>query len=106
MWSTLRALWELVSWIRAQRKAINENAEAYFSMERADNWRLFMEQAFKALEDGPANPNFSKLPRIVKWLCSLSQVDETIGRFGQRWLKSGKLAVSDPVLRAPMYNAH
>lgn len=97
---------EAIRWLYKQKKQIECSADAYFTEARAARWRLLLETTFKALEDGEANPNFKRLPKIVRWLCGPTKVDNVVGRFGQRLLKSGKLDRGDPVLRQPVYQAH
>lgn len=111
MWAVFRnigAVIEMVKWVLEQKKQIEQNADGYFSDERAARWRLWLEMLFKTMEDGEANPNFKNLPRVVRWLCGPTRVDNYVGRFGQRLLKSNKLERHDPVLRQPLpvYPAH
>lgn len=94
---------EAIRWLYRQKKEIERDANAYFSDARAEKWRLCAEVLFKTLEDGEANPNFKSLPKAVRWICGPTRVDNYVGRFGQKVLKSGKLERSDPVLRHPIY---
>lgn len=97
---------KLIRRVLVEKKKLEADARGYLSHERAVAVRLWLERMFKALEDGPANPNFAKLPKIVRWFCAGTTVDNDIGVFGQDMLKSGKLERSDPSLRKPMYPVH
>ena len=101
--ATIGAGIEAIRWLYRQKRQIEKDADAYFSDHRAENWRLKAEVLFKALEDGEANPNFKNLPKLVRWLCGPTRVDNYAGRFGQKLLKSGKIERSDPALRQPVY---
>lgn len=96
----------LIRRVLAEKKKLEANSKAFLSQERAKKARLWLEQMFKALEDGPANPNYARLPKIVRWFCAGTTIDNDIGRFGQDILKSEKLSRSDPVLRQPIYPVH
>jgi len=91
---TLITAWQLWRWISKQRKAIETNAEAYFSDKNALALRLKLERLFKALEKG----DLQHVPKPVQWLLGQTEVDNCIGAFGQMVLKSTKLWEDDPVL--------
>jgi len=103
---SISALWQLIKWIRAEKKKLEANADAYLTAERADEWRLNAEKIFHALASG--NGNFDKLPRIVKWFFGATTADNRFGTFGLQILKSKKLKEHDPVLGEPIkaYPAH
>jgi hypothetical protein len=89
---------QIVRFVLAEKKKLEANTAAYLSVERADRVRLILETLCKTLEDGDVNHNWSRLPRGVQWLCRGTRIDEYIGAFGRRVLKSNKLAVNDTVL--------
>jgi hypothetical protein len=90
---------QIVRFVLAEKRKLEANTAAYLSVQRADRVRLILETLCQTLEDGEANPNWLQLPRGVQWLCRGTRIDEYIGAFGRRVLKSGKLATNDPVLR-------
>lgn len=91
--------YKAVRFVLNEKKKMEADAKAYLSPERAKQLRLWLERLFKALEDGPANPNFARLPKVVRWFCGATEIDSYAGLFGQSVLKSTKLAESNPVLR-------
>lgn len=101
----LGAVWQIVRWLLAQKKAMEANADAFLSDDRAREWRLFCEKVFYAMEHG--NGNLTMLPKWTRWFFSQTTLDNRIGRFGQVVLKSSKLAADDPTLKEfPNYPAH
>ena len=109
MFTTIVALWNAASWIRAEKKILESNAEAYLTEERAKEWRLQAEKIFWALETGNGNEEhifFSRLPRIVKWFFGATKADNHLGHFGKHFLKSEKLENGDGDLEQPLYQTH
>jgi len=100
----LKATWRLFKAIRAEKKKLEANAQAYLSPERAKALRLWLEKMFLALEQGEVNPNFARLPKVVRWFCAGTEVDRHIGRFGQHTLKSEKLALGSHLLQSDIDN--
>jgi hypothetical protein len=100
MFQGIWALIKAIKWVFAEKKALETDAKAYLSPGRAAEARLWLERLFLALEQGDANPNFEKLPKFVRWFCGGTQIDNYIGTFGQRVLKSQKLADASPLLQA------
>ncbi len=99
-WQTIVALWQILKWVRQQKKAIESNAQEYFNPQRAASFRLNLERLFYALEHG--NGNLTMLPKWVRWLFSQTTVDNLVGEFGQRVLKSEKLKKEDEALKKPI----
>lgn len=96
----LGALRQILRWVWAQKKAIEAQGQAYLTAERAAEWRLASEKLFYALEHG--NGNLTMLPKWARWLFSQTTLDNQVGLFGQRYLKSSKLAANDPALKEPL----
>lgn len=97
--ATIKAVIDAIRWLRREKKKMEADAKTYLSQDRALRSRLWLETMAKALEEGEANPNFKKLPKLVRWFCCGTQIDNYIGEFGQRVLKSQKLADGNPILR-------
>ncbi len=95
---SILTVYRLVKALLAEKKKLEANAKAYLSEPHAKEFRLYLERMFLALEQGDANPNFVQLPRIVRWFCGGTKIDNYIGGFGQNVLKSQKLATNDPIL--------
>ena len=107
MIQTLIAAWNIISWVRREKKRMESESETYFTKARARAWRLDIEKVFWALEDGPKNGNFAKLPRYVKWFFSRTTIDKHVGTFGIALLKSKKLnEVDRKALNQPLYRMH
>ena len=92
MISTIVAAWNILMWLRRQRKEMEANAEAYLTEERAKAWRLEAEGIFKSLAEGDS-VTFVKLPKPVQWFFAHTEADNRLGRFGQFFLKSNKLDI-------------
>ena len=101
MFSTLLAAWNIVKWLRRQRKEMEVNAEAYLTEERAKEWRKGSERIFKSLAEGDGE--FEKLPKPVRWFFAHTKADNRLGQFGQWYLKSGEL---EKALKQPLYRMH
>ena len=101
---TLIAIWKIASWLRQEKKVMEKDADAYFTQERALEWRLKMEKIFHALETG--NGNIAQLPGPVKWLFHATTLDERIGIFGMFLLKSKKLEEDNNAVLNEPYNCH
>ena len=101
---TLIALWKLVWWIRRQKKQMERDVDAYLTEERAMIWRRNAEKVFRALETG--NGNFKDLPTPLRWFFKMTTAENRVGKFGQQFLKSNKLAVCDDELDQPLYPCH
>jgi hypothetical protein len=97
--SSISALWQLIKWIRSEKKQLEANADAYLTEERAAEWRLNAEKMFYALASGW---NARKLPRIVRWFFSATTADNKVGEFGLHVLKSKKLSTNDRILEEPI----
>ena len=91
MISTIVAAWNVYKWVKAQKKEMEANAEAYLTEERAKDWRVKAEGIFRSLAEG--NSQFKKLPKPVQWFFAHTKADNHLGRFGQTFLKSSKLEV-------------
>ena len=91
IFSTIAAAWNILKWVRQQKKEMEANAEAYLTEERAKAWRLEAEDIFKSLAEG--NSKFKKLPKPVQWFFAHTEADNRLGRFGQFFLKSNKLDI-------------
>ena len=104
MFTTIIALWNAASWIRAEKKILESNAEAYLTEERAREWRLQAEKIFWALERG--NGNFERLPKVIRWFFGATKADNHLGHFGKHFLKSEKLEKGDGALEQPLYQTH
>jgi len=91
MISTIVAAWNMVMWLRREKKQMEANAEAYLTEARAKVWRAEAEDIFKSLAEG--NSKFEKLPKPVKWFFAHTKADNRLGQFGQWFLKSSKLEI-------------
>lgn len=101
----LGAVWQIVRWVLAQKRAMEANADAFLSDDRATELRLLSEKVFYALEHG--NGNLTKLPKWARWFFKQTTLDNRIGRFGQVYLKSSKLEKNDPAVKEfPNWPAH
>lgn len=89
MISTVIAAWNIVKWLRSQKKQLEANAEEYLTDDRALAWRREAERIFTALAEGDGE--FADLPKPVKWFFASTKADNHLGKFGQRFLKSNKL---------------
>jgi hypothetical protein len=100
----LGAVWQIVRWVLAQKRAMEANADAYLSDDRAKEFRLWLEKLAYALAHG--NGNLTMLPKWARWFFSQTTLDNRIGRFGQVVLKSSKLEKNDPAVKEfPNYPA-
>lgn len=90
MFSTLIAAWNVLKWLRNQKRELEANTEAYLTDERALEWRREAEMIFRALEHGSGH-DFYALPKPIRWFFASTQADNHLGRFGQKFLKSQKL---------------
>lgn len=109
VFSGIGTAYRAIRWVLAAKKKLESDAKGYLSPDRAKALRLWLERMFKALEEGEANPNYARLPKIVRWLATGHDVDVYVGEFGQNVLKSGKLEANDPALRkelTPPYPMH
>ena len=106
MWSTLVALWNIAGWVHREKKAMERDAKAYLTQERARAWRENAEKMFHALATG--NGNLASLPKPVRWFFKKTEVDNRVGFFGMWLLKSRKLETNHPVLgeKIDPYRAH
>jgi len=100
---TIKTTVQAIRWIMAEKRKLEANTQAYLSTERADKARLWLETLAKTLEEGEAHPNFKTLPKPVRWFCGGSKIDNYVGTFGQRVLKSQKLADDNPILHKDGY---
>jgi len=92
IFSTIAAAWNILKWVRQQKKEMEANAEAYLTEERAKSWRMAAERIFKALADGDED-HFEEFPKPVKWFFAHTKADNQLGQFGQWFLKSSRLEV-------------
>lgn len=101
---SIGAAWQMLCWLRREKKELEADFDAYFSGARAQSWRLSLEKIFRALERG----EIDKAPALVRWFLARTTVDDRVGWFGLCLLKSGKLRRTDPVLDEPIepYRAH
>lgn len=96
-----------IKWVMAQRKLINANADAYFTQERALEWRLYLEKIGRILESGSIFlQKLKRVPAPIRWFFNCTTADNRIGQFGQWLLKSKKLETGDKVLNQPLYRTH
>ena len=89
--STLLAAWNILKWLRKQKKDMETNAEAYLTEKRAIAWRRETESIFKSLAEGDGR--FESLPKPVKWFFAHTKADNRLGQFGQWFLKSSRLSI-------------
>lgn len=97
--ATITATIDVIRWVIKQKRHMEADAKAYLSEDRAARARLWLETVTKALEEGEANPNYTKLPKFVRWFCGGTTIDNYVGAFGQKVLKSQKLLDDNPILR-------
>ena len=103
--NSIMAIWQVVKWIRAEKKELEQNADAYLTEDRAKLWRLNTEKIFYALHTG--NGNVGKLPKPIRWFFASTTADNRLGEFGLWYLKSKKIALDDAELEKPIsYRAH
>ena len=95
---TIGAAWQVFWWLRCEKKQMENDVDAYLSEERAAHWRLALEKIFRALEKGDTK----KLPSLAKWLFASTTVDNRVGWFGLRLLKSKNLAERATCLDGPI----
>ena len=93
MISTIVAAWNVYKWVKAQKKEMEANAEAYLTEERAKAWRLEAEAIFMGLAKEELGDAEWKLPKPVKWFFAHTKADNRLGQFGQWFLKSSKLEI-------------
>lgn len=101
----LGAIWQIVRWLLQQKKALEADADAFLSDDRAKEFRLWLEKLAYTLEHG--NGNLTMLPKWARWFFKQTTLDNRIGRFAQVCLKSSKLEKNDPAVKEfPNYPAH
>ena len=100
------AAWQILMWLRKEKKQMEADVDGYFTADRATAWRLTAEKVFHALETG--NGNLKSMPKVVQWLFSKTTADNRIGLFGLYLLKSEKLRAGNKVLDEPIkpYRCH
>ncbi len=99
LWQGAVAIWQTIAWLRRLKKNLDVRADEYLTAQRAYALRLALEKTFHALETGKG---LDRLPRVLRWLCGVTTVDNKFGWFGMRVLKSQKLDRNDPILDEPI----
>ena len=97
--AVLKSLWAAYKWLAQTKKQVEADTDAYLSEERARKWRLNLEKAFRALAAGDVKKLPGPLQTVCGWLFERTDIDNSIGKFGQMVLKSNKLATDHPLLK-------